>query len=81
MKNDAFLNDIDDPRAFDGEGLRPYNATPDALLVNFKSVVLTFQPDGANGVARVISEPPMAGLAIDANGYVAPKRFVDRSQR
>ena len=55
-----------DPGAFDGEPLRPYNATPDALLVNFKSVVLTFQPDGANGVARVISEPPMAGLAIDA---------------
>ncbi|WP_137917240.1 D-alanyl-D-alanine carboxypeptidase/D-alanyl-D-alanine-endopeptidase [Hydrogenophaga sp. 2FB] len=55
-----------DPGAFDGEALRPYNATPDALLVNFKSVILTFQPDLANGVATVISEPPLAGLAIDA---------------
>ena len=25
-----------DPSAFDGEGLRPYNAAPDALLVNYK---------------------------------------------
>jgi D-alanyl-D-alanine carboxypeptidase/D-alanyl-D-alanine-endopeptidase (penicillin-binding protein 4) len=54
-----------DPGAFDGEALRPYNASPDALLVNFKSVVLKFSPDPAAGVARVQSEPPMAGLAID----------------
>lgn len=54
-----------DPGAFDGEALRPYNASPDALLVNFKSVVLKFYPDPAAGVARVVSEPPMAGLAID----------------
>jgi serine-type D-Ala-D-Ala carboxypeptidase/endopeptidase (penicillin-binding protein 4) len=55
-----------DPGAFDGEALRPYNASPDALLVNFKSVVLKFFPDPAAGVARVVSEPPLAGLAIDA---------------
>ncbi|MEZ5703700.1 MAG: D-alanyl-D-alanine carboxypeptidase, partial [Burkholderiaceae bacterium] len=55
-----------DPGEFDGEALRPYNASPDALLVNFKSVVLTFQPDARAGVARVTSEPPLAGLAIDA---------------
>jgi len=56
-----------DPAAFDGEALRPYNATPDALLVNFKSVILKFVPDAAAGVARVISEPPMAGMQIDAS--------------
>jgi serine-type D-Ala-D-Ala carboxypeptidase/endopeptidase (penicillin-binding protein 4) len=55
-----------DPGEFDGEALRPYNASPDALLVNFKSVVLTFQPDTRAGVAHVTSEPPLAGLAIDA---------------
>ena len=55
-----------DPGEFDGESLRPYNTSPDALLVNFKSVVLTFQPDTGAGVARVISEPPLARLTIDA---------------
>ncbi len=56
-----------DPGAFDGEALRPYNASPDALLVNFKSVILKFVPDPAAGVARVISEPPMAGMQIEAS--------------
>ncbi len=67
LDHSAFELPAIDPGAFDGEALRPYNATPDALLVNFKSVILTFQPDLANGVARVVSEPPMAGLAVDAS--------------
>ena len=67
LDHSAFELPVIDPGAFDGEALRPYNATPDALLVNFKSVILTFQPDLANGVAYVVSEPPMAGLAVDAS--------------
>jgi D-alanyl-D-alanine carboxypeptidase/D-alanyl-D-alanine-endopeptidase (penicillin-binding protein 4) len=67
LDNSAFDLPPSDPGAFDGEALRPYNAGPDALLVNFKSVVLKFSPDPAAGVARVISEPPMEGLAIDAS--------------
>jgi D-alanyl-D-alanine carboxypeptidase/D-alanyl-D-alanine-endopeptidase (penicillin-binding protein 4) len=67
LDNSAFELAPRDPGAFDGEALRPYNASPDALLVNFKSVVLKFSPDVAAGVARVTSEPPMAGLAIDAS--------------
>lgn len=51
-----------DPGAFDGEPLRPYNAAPDALLVNFKSQVFTFVPDAGAGVARVGMEPPLAGV-------------------
>ncbi len=66
LDHSAFELPAIDPGAFDGEALRPYNASPDALLVNFKSVILTFQPDVANGVAYVISEPPMAGLKVDA---------------
>jgi serine-type D-Ala-D-Ala carboxypeptidase/endopeptidase (penicillin-binding protein 4) len=53
-----------DPAAFDGEPLRPYNAAPDALLVNFKSIVLTFTPLGQQ--ARVTIEPPVAGLRVPA---------------
>jgi D-alanyl-D-alanine carboxypeptidase/D-alanyl-D-alanine-endopeptidase (penicillin-binding protein 4) len=66
LDHSAFELPAMDPGAFDGEALRPYNASPDALLVNFKSVVLTFQPATAAGVARVTSAPPMAGLDIDA---------------
>jgi len=55
-----------DPALFDGEPLRPYNAAPDALLINFKSVVMTFTPDRAAQVAQVQYDPPLAGVALPA---------------
>ncbi|TXH87503.1 MAG: D-alanyl-D-alanine carboxypeptidase/D-alanyl-D-alanine-endopeptidase [Rhodoferax sp.] len=55
-----------DPSQFDGEPLRPYNATPDALLLNFKAVVMTFTPDLDTGVARVQYDPPLAGVQMPA---------------
>ncbi|APW40219.1 D-alanyl-D-alanine carboxypeptidase/D-alanyl-D-alanine-endopeptidase [Rhodoferax koreense] len=66
LDNSLFAPVARDPAEFDGEPLRPYNSTPDALLVNFKALILTFTPDGASGTARVRSEPPLAGVAIDA---------------
>jgi hypothetical protein len=33
----------------------------DALLLNYKSVLYTFVPDPARGVAQVLVEPPLAG--------------------
>ncbi len=47
---------------FDDEPLRPYNVTPDGLLMNFRSVIYTFSPDSASGRARIRTEPPLAGL-------------------
>ena len=53
--------------AFDDEPLRPYNVTPDGLLMNFRSVIYTFSPDTASGRARVRTEPPLAGLQAPAD--------------
>ena len=55
------------PASFDGEPLRPYNAAPDALLVNFKSLVFQFVPDRAANLARIHVEPPMAGVQFPAS--------------
>jgi serine-type D-Ala-D-Ala carboxypeptidase/endopeptidase (penicillin-binding protein 4) len=52
------------PADFDDEPLRPYNAAPDGLLVNFKSLIFTFTPDEAGQRVLVKSEPPIAGVAI-----------------
>ena len=49
---------------FDDEPLRPYNVTPDGLLMNFRTVIYTFTPDPARGRANVRSEPPLAGLQV-----------------
>jgi len=52
------------PGDFDGEPLRPYNAAPDALLLNFKSVVMTFTPLANGTVARVQIDPPLARVQL-----------------
>jgi D-alanyl-D-alanine carboxypeptidase/D-alanyl-D-alanine-endopeptidase (penicillin-binding protein 4) len=51
-----------DPGEFDGEEGRAYNVGPDALLVNFKSIALTFVPDVSARVARVMVVPEVAGM-------------------
>ncbi len=53
------------PGDFDGEPLRPYNVQPAALMFNFRSVVFTFTPDPAAGVARIAAEPALAGTLVD----------------
>ena len=60
LDRSAFALPPHDPAAFDGQPLRPYNASADALLVNFKAVTLTFTPDGSH--ARVRAEPALAGV-------------------
>jgi D-alanyl-D-alanine carboxypeptidase/D-alanyl-D-alanine-endopeptidase (penicillin-binding protein 4) len=56
-----------DPASFDGEPLRPYNAAPEALLINFKSVLMTFVPDLHTNTARVQFEPPLSGVQMQAS--------------
>lgn len=65
LDRSAFQVPALDAGEFDGEPLRPYNARPDALLINFKSLVMRFTPDLAQNRARVQVEPPLAGLLID----------------
>jgi D-alanyl-D-alanine carboxypeptidase/D-alanyl-D-alanine-endopeptidase (penicillin-binding protein 4) len=60
LDRSAFDAPPTDPGAFDGEPLRPYNAAPDALLLNFKALMITFTPQG--GQAQVHVEPAMAGV-------------------
>ena len=79
----AFEVTLADPGEFDGERLRPYNAAPDALLLNYKSVVMTFVPDRAANAVHVNFEPPLAGVHMqthvplietDCNDYRAALR-------
>jgi D-alanyl-D-alanine carboxypeptidase/D-alanyl-D-alanine-endopeptidase (penicillin-binding protein 4) len=64
LDHSAFEAVATDPAAFDGEPLRPYNAAPDALLLNYKSFALTLVPDARNGVAQVHLEPPLWGVRV-----------------
>jgi len=55
-----------DAARFDGEPLRPYNAAPDALLLNYNAVAMAFVPDAAAGLARIQYDPPLAGVQRQA---------------
>ncbi|MFY9327851.1 MAG: D-alanyl-D-alanine carboxypeptidase/D-alanyl-D-alanine-endopeptidase [Georgfuchsia sp.] len=48
--------------SFDDKPLRPYNVTPDALLLNFKAMRLTLIPRGEH--VALIAEPPLTDLNI-----------------
>ncbi len=54
----AFSLPPHDPAEFDNEPLRPYNAGPDALLVNLKSLRFTLHP--GHGSVTVLHETPGA---------------------
>ena len=67
LDRSAFDVPVRDAASFDGEPLRPYNAAPDALLLNFKSLLIQFVPDRTAHVARVHIEPPLAGVQFPAS--------------
>ena len=71
LDRSAFTITPQNPADFDGEPLRPYNAAPDALLVNFKSVVMTFVPNPGAGVAAVSFEPPLANVQMQGSVALA----------
>lgn len=67
LDRSAFQVPETNPGDFDGEPLRPYNAAPDALLLNLKSVVMTFVPDPAGARARVHYDLPLWGVQMQAS--------------
>lgn len=67
LDRQSFSVEASDPGAFDGEPLRPYNVAPDALLLAQRSLVYTFTPDPAAGVARVTVQPRLADHAVQAS--------------
>lgn len=67
LDHSAFAPIAHDPAEFDGEPLRAYNASADALLINFKSVFLRFVPNAPSQTALIHMEPPLAGVALQPN--------------
>ena len=64
LDRSAFAASTQNAADFDGEPQRPYNVVPDALLLNFKTVAMTFTPNPGSGSASVSFEPPLAGVQM-----------------
>ncbi|RJG03856.1 D-alanyl-D-alanine carboxypeptidase/D-alanyl-D-alanine-endopeptidase [Noviherbaspirillum sedimenti] len=66
LDRSLFAPDGHDPAQFDGNPARPYNAGPDALLLNYKSFTLRFLPNPAAGRVALAIEPPLATFQVGA---------------
>jgi D-alanyl-D-alanine carboxypeptidase/D-alanyl-D-alanine-endopeptidase (penicillin-binding protein 4) len=64
LDRSAFALPAREPGAFDGEALRPYNAAPDALLVNYRAMTVQVVPDTNAGVARLVLDVPLHGVSM-----------------
>ena len=64
LDRSAFALPPHDPAEFDNQPFRPYNAGPDALLVNLNSVQLTLQANPEQKTVSVLMETPSVGLHI-----------------
>ena len=65
LDRSAFAVPIHDAAAFDNEPLRPYNAGPDALLVNLKSVRLSLLTAPEKKTVQVASDTPSDDIHVD----------------
>lgn len=66
LDRSVFAAEYYDPAQFDGDPRKPYNAGPDALLLNYKSLAIRFVPDTAAGRVHVTLDPPLADITIKA---------------
>jgi len=54
-----------DTYAFDGAGDRPYNASPDAMVVGLGAARIVFQPDRQQKRWMAFMDPPLPGVRLD----------------
>jgi serine-type D-Ala-D-Ala carboxypeptidase/endopeptidase (penicillin-binding protein 4) len=67
LDRNLFTTEHAHPGQFDGEPAQPYNTTPDALLVNFKSIAFQYIPDAETRTVRIVVEPPLPQVQIVNN--------------
>jgi serine-type D-Ala-D-Ala carboxypeptidase/endopeptidase (penicillin-binding protein 4) len=63
---------LHDPAAFDGQAFRPYNAGPDALLLNYKAVSFHFVPEPDARSVRVYAIPALSGMTVPSQVRADP---------
>jgi len=77
LDRQSFENVFLDPSDFDGEPLKPYNASADALLINFKTLLISLVPDPQARVVRIHIEPPLIGVKIQPSAPMVSGECAD----
>jgi len=66
LDRSAFEPLQNDAESFDGDPIKPYNALPDALLLNYQMLRIQFMPVTAGGMSSITVDPPLADVEIVA---------------
>ena len=66
LDRSAFEPIQNDAESFDGDPIKPYNALPDALLLNYQMLRVQFMPVTAGGMPSITVDPPLANVDIVA---------------
>jgi D-alanyl-D-alanine carboxypeptidase/D-alanyl-D-alanine-endopeptidase (penicillin-binding protein 4) len=64
LDRSAFAIDARDASVFDNEPSRPYNTPPDALLVNFRAIMVRLLPDPLRAAVTVSLDPPLPQVTL-----------------
>lgn len=89
LDNSYFINAVENPDFFDGHGMEPYNALPNALAINFRTIDLVIE--NKQGKIHINSDPQLTYTRIQNNMTFSqvkrcrgkgfrPKIAVDNSQ-
>lgn len=73
LDNSFFSLPYEDPAAFDGAPYKPYNALPEALLLNQRATRFLIAPDPVTRRLNIQSELPLPGVRIE-NSVKASKK-------
>lgn len=66
LDRSAFAAAASDPAQFDGDPMKPYNAAPDALLLNYHALAVRFVPDPAQRAVQVTFDPVLYNYSARA---------------
>lgn len=66
LDRSAFEQSAFDPAKFDGDPIKPYNVSPDAIMLNYQALRFQFKPSVADGTFNVAIDPPLAGFDVVA---------------
>jgi D-alanyl-D-alanine carboxypeptidase/D-alanyl-D-alanine-endopeptidase (penicillin-binding protein 4) len=75
LDRSAFAIDTRDASVFDNEPSKPYNTPPDALLVNFRAVMVRVLPDPSRGSVTVALDPALPQVTL--SGAVKADASID----
>lgn len=71
LDRSAFAPMGNDPAGFDGDPLKPYNAAPDALLLNYHALALRLNADAASHVVQARFDPVLYNYPVHAPQWTA----------